>query len=145
MAVLLTARQRRFLVMRAKLWRPVWAVDSRGRPVGDPLRHERAYSDVPCLFDVTPNLDILTPFGRLRTDNLWVTDTLVLAEGQECGPDWWAQRTDVELDGRQPDNYLLHWRVRGQPMDLGREGWRRINERELYITLEPAPADIRES
>lgn len=131
----LTPRHEMLFTHRVDIWKNGIVYDADGRA------HSGGYvkveEDVPCYIDMTPNLDVPTMAGRVRSDMLYTIDHIHLPEHCNVEPDWYMVNKSLDRDGNPVEVWGSVWRVRGEPQEFSTQGRRNAGKKVVMANPEP--------
>jgi len=121
------------------LYSPSRTLAADGKPGAE--QFQLAYTNVRCRREATPNLSMLTPFGRVQAQSLLTIEQWHFAEDQEIEDGWALIDRTILPDGSRGSSWGRIWRVRSQPerfvrsefRDGGKQIVKASEEKELPI------------
>ena len=137
----LTPRQLILYAYRANLYRPLpiaaypdadSAVDNAADSgwVAVP-----AYTDVPCYFKFTPEVDLPSAEGLNKEANIFTLDVILFDAAQEIAGQWLVQLTAPQILGSTGG----FWYVQDNPQTTPSLGHRAVNQTQVFGKRGPTP------
>lgn len=141
----LTGRQQLLYTHLCNLYSVTRNPNSDGIGTPGPETITLAYSNVPCFYEYTENMDAPTNIGRIKIANLLTKDTIHFAISQEVQDGWWALNISPPVNGiDNPNNGQVH-RLLGAPRDLPGTPTRTTRVREINAQVAEQSPTLPES
>lgn len=136
----LTRRQVRFYTYKCSLYKPavlaagtgLWAADAQ-------TQYTPAFTNVPCLYKPTPELDVPDMAGRSAEANLFTLDEWHFDAAQPLADTWIIKLTGS--DPNQPPHPYIgrFWVIRDNSQMIASQGRRPNNAQMVYALLANVP------
>lgn len=133
----LSWRQRRLYTYRATLYSPRLLGDTGGDLEADDagVNYTPRFTDVPCLYKSTPELDVPTIAGRYKELNLMTLESWYFPVGVDIADQWVIEMTGS--DPKHPAHVYTgrFWIARDNPQTVVSQGARNTNFQMVYAVL----------
>lgn len=123
------------------IYRPTTPITS-GKPGS--ITYPIVASNVPCLFQPTPNInDPIPGGGTIKRPTIFTTDTLHMEAGIDCRAEDIVKNTTLLPNGQRSSNYGKFSRALGAPEVIENAGRRKANKQSMPIMeMEHPPAGL---
>lgn len=140
----LSPRQERFYTHLVDLWQPAITLQASGAPTGA-ADWTKAYSDVPCHFEIHANINAPSVAGRVQEGMIFTYDVLHVAEMQPVRSGWIVVNQTLLPDGSEGMMYQRAWIIQGPTKAIATSGSRRAGKQSFLCYLlvpQEVPSDI---